>query len=184
MNQSNQLRTTELRQRVEALVQVLDDQIQDPVLPGPGGVAANERARARLLALLPEMREVKELTLNCLRATDYMYGIKQSEHLKAEWLLQALMVRNPFAQHHNVRNPLTLLTEDRLGLETQVMRKMVRCLVALGARGIDEGHFWELDDRRDSLLLSANHHAVTQVTNALDACLLAFIVENEHDFPF
>lgn len=177
MNQSNQLRATALRKRASA---VLEDKHPAGVVPRSD--ASDERVEAQLRAMLPEMREVKDWSLDCIKATDYLYGFKQCEHIKAEWLLHSLLSQNPFSPHRG-RNPMSLLTEDRLQ-ETQVAKKIIRSLIALGARGIDEGHFWELDDRRDSLRLTANHDAVSKVTNPWDVSILACIVDGDLDFAF
>lgn len=165
MNQSNQLHATAVRKRIFGE--------QD-------GRHSSERIpEIQRQEMMPEMVAARDASLDCIKATDYMYGFKQCEHIKAEWLLHSLLAKNPLPPRPD-RNPLSLLTEDRL-TETKIPKKIIRLLIAIGARGIDEGHFWELDDRRDSLRLTVNHTAVTKVASPLDANILTLIIEGMMD---
>lgn len=166
MNQVNQMRATALRERAFA-----------------GYPACSEaQVRAQIREMISEMRASKDWSLDCINATDWLYGFKQCEHMKAEWLLHSLLALNPLPAHPQ-RSPASLLTEDRLQ-ETGVAKKIIRVLIAMGARGIDEGHFWELDDRRDSLRLTVHHEAVSRTTDPWDAKVLASIIEGELGFEF
>lgn len=164
MNQSNQLKATALRRQV---------------LPDIGVPITNPPNEAFLQALMPEMRECKDWSRDCVNATDYMYGIKQAEHITAEWLLHSLLALNPIPV--NMMQPaMSLLTEDRMK-ETQAARKIIRLLITLGAKDIDEGHFWALDDRLDSGRMNVNHNALMRTCNPWDSGILANIVDGTYD---